>query len=87
MDRCSSFQAVRSSPVNMAIAKPSKALPFLEAPPCQSSKLIGAEAGFDPLYLSEFIDINWAREAELKHGRICMLCAAAHPTAATARVR
>jgi len=66
-------QVLRSSPVNMAIAKPSKALPFLEAPPCQSSKLIGAEAGFDPLYLSEFIDSNWAREAELKHGRICML--------------
>jgi hypothetical protein len=57
----------------MAIAKPSKALPFLEAPACQSSGLVGAEAGFDPLYLSDFIDIKWLREAELKHGRICML--------------
>merc|ERR1719217_1488389 len=66
-------QVSRSGDVNMAIAKPSKALPFLTAPPCQSSKLAGAEAGFDPLYLSEFIDIKWAREAELKHGRICML--------------
>ena len=26
-------------------------------------------------FLREFIDIKWAREAELKHGRICMLCA------------
>merc|ERR1719310_2756414 len=51
------------------------ALPFLTAPPCQSSGLPGAETGFDPLYLSEFIDIKWAREAELKHGRICMLAA------------
>ena len=50
-------------------------MPFLTAPPCQSSKLAGAETGFDPLYLSEFIDIKWAREAELKHGRICMLAA------------
>ena len=36
----------------MAIAKPSKALPFLEAPACQSSGLPGAETGFDPLYFS-----------------------------------
>jgi hypothetical protein len=66
-------QVTRSSGVNMAIANPSKAVPFLTAPPSQSSKLPGAETGFDPLYLSEFIDIKWAREAELKHGRICML--------------
>mmetsp|Transcript_13518 Transcript_13518/g.43306 ORF Transcript_13518/g.43306 Transcript_13518/m.43306 type:complete len:203 (+) Transcript_13518:44-652(+) len=63
----------RSSGAAMAISKPSNAMPFLTAPPCQSSKLPGAETGFDPLYLSEFIDIKWAREAELKHGRICML--------------
>jgi len=63
----------RSSGVAMAIANPSKAMPFLEAPPCQSSKLAGAETGFDPLYLSEYIDLKWSREAELKHGRICML--------------
>nr|ABA55529.1 chloroplast light harvesting protein isoform 13 [Isochrysis galbana] len=68
-------QVTRSSGVNMAIANPSKAVPFLSAPPCQSSKLAGAETGFDPLYLSEYIDIKWAREAELKHGRICMLAA------------
>jgi len=68
-------QVSRSGDVTMAIAKASNACPFLTAPPCQSSKLAGAEAGFDPLYLSEFIDIKWAREAELKHGRICMLAA------------
>ena len=66
-------QATRSASVSMAIANPSKALPFLEAPACQSSGLAGAETGFDPLYLSNFMDIKWLREAELKHGRICML--------------
>jgi len=68
-------QASRGSAVSMAIAKPSNALPFLEAPACQSSGLPGAEAGFDPLYFSDFLDIKWLREAELKHGRICMLAA------------
>jgi len=66
-------QASRTAGVSMAIAKPSKALPFLTAPACQSSGLPGAETGFDPLYFSDFIDIKWLREAELKHGRICML--------------
>jgi len=68
-------QVSRCGAPSMAIAKPSNAVPFLTAPPCQSSGLPGAETGFDPLYLSEFIDIKWAREAELKHGRICMLAA------------
>jgi len=70
-----SWQASRTSGVNMAtgVSKPMTALPFLEAAACQSSGLPGAETGFDPLYLSDFLDIKWLREAELKHGRICML--------------
>jgi len=28
---------------------------------------------FDPLNLSDKYDVNWLREAELKHGRVCML--------------
>ena len=66
-------QASRAAGVSMAIAKPSNAIPFLTAPASQTSGLAGAEAGFDPLYFSDFIDIKWMREAELKHGRICML--------------
>ena len=62
----------RSCAPSMAIQKASKAMPFLTAPACQGSGLIG-DAGFDPLYLSDFMDIKWMREAELKHGRICML--------------
>mmetsp|Transcript_13595 Transcript_13595/g.30868 ORF Transcript_13595/g.30868 Transcript_13595/m.30868 type:complete len:88 (-) Transcript_13595:758-1021(-) len=66
-------QAARCSGLEMAISTPSKSMPFLTAPACQSSGLVGAEAGFDPLYLSDFMDIKWMREAELKHGRICMM--------------
>ena len=62
----------------MDIAKPMNAMPFLTAASCQSSGLAGAETGFDPLYFSDFLDIKFLREAELKHGRICMLCAAPH---------
>jgi len=66
-------QASRTAGLSMAISKPANALPFLTAPASQSSGLVGAEAGFDPLYFSDFLDIKWLREAELKHGRICML--------------
>jgi len=57
----------------MDVAKPMAAMPFLTAASCQSSGLLGAETGFDPLYFSDFLDIKFLREAELKHGRICML--------------
>merc|ERR1719231_579645 len=66
-------QASRACGVSMAISKPMNAMPFLTAASCQSSGLPGAETGFDPLYFSDFLDIKWLREAELKHGRICML--------------
>merc|ERR1719231_497868 len=66
-------QASRACGVSMAIAKPMNAMPFLTAAACQSSGLTDAETGFDPLYFSDFLDIKFLREAELKHGRICML--------------
>ena len=31
------------------------------------------DVGFDPLNFSDFAPMDWLREAELKHGRICML--------------
>ena len=70
-------QASRTTGVSMAIKKPMNAMPFLTAAACQSSGLADASTGFDPLYFSDFLDIKWLREAELKHGRICMLYAAA----------
>jgi len=70
---CPAQSVTRTGGVSMAISKPSFSMPFLTAPAAQSSGLVGAEAGFDPLYFSDFLDIKFLREAELKHGRICML--------------
>jgi len=50
----------------------SKAMPFLSQPPKLDGSMAG-DVGFDPLGLSTFLDVKWLREAELKHGRICML--------------
>jgi len=52
--------------------KMSKAVPFLPASPALEG-YVGEEDGFDPLGVSLAIDIAWLREAELKHGRVCML--------------
>lgn len=49
----------------------SESLPFLTRP----EKLKGwvGDVGFDPLNLSEYMDMKWLREAEIKHGRSSML--------------
>merc|ERR1719247_316482 len=67
------LQAPARAAVSMAVSKPMNAMPFLTAAACQSSGLADADTGFDPLYFSDFLDIKFLREAELKHGRICML--------------
>jgi len=48
------------------------AVPFLDRPPALDGSLAG-DVGFDPVGFSNYFDINWLREAELKHGRVCML--------------
>merc|ERR1719393_1034936 len=52
----------------------SQAIPFLPRPaglgPVGS---MTGDIGFDPLNISDLVPIQWAREAELKRGRICML--------------
>jgi hypothetical protein len=50
----------------------SKAMPFLSQPEGLDGSMAG-DVGFDPLGFSTFLDVKWLREAELKHGRICML--------------
>jgi hypothetical protein len=50
----------------------SKAMPFLSQPENLDGSMAG-DVGFDPLGFSNYIDVKWLREAELKHGRICML--------------
>jgi len=49
----------------------SKALPWQECP-AHLEGMVG-NAGFDPMGLSTPQNIKWMREAELEHGRLCML--------------
>ncbi|KAL1511200.1 hypothetical protein AB1Y20_006015 [Prymnesium parvum] len=50
----------------------SQALPFLECPAHLDGSLAG-DVGFDPYGFGSMYNIKYMREAELKHGRICML--------------
>jgi hypothetical protein len=50
----------------------SPALPFLPFPE-NLRGMVGDEAAFDPFRFSDFVPVDFLREAELKHGRICML--------------
>lgn len=52
--------------------KASKAIPFLEAPEKLDETKAGY-AGFDPLYLSNYLDQDYAAQGELKNGRVAML--------------
>lgn len=49
-------------------------MPFLPYPE-NLKGYIGDDIGFDPLRISDYFPMDYLREAELKHGRICM-CAA-----------
>lgn len=51
--------------------KKSEALPFLPYP--ENLEGYAGDVGFDPLRFSDFAPMDFLREAELKHGRICML--------------
>merc|ERR1719199_2064653 len=52
----------------------SEALPFLVRRASLGPKgaLVG-DVGFDPLGFSEILPLDWLREAEIKHCRVCML--------------
>jgi Chlorophyll A-B binding protein len=51
----------------------SKSMPFLVRPEKLDGSMAG-DMGFDPMGLSDIqVDLKYARAAELKHGRICML--------------
>eukprot|EP00180_Rhodochaete_pulchella_P004683 Plantae.Rhodophyta-Rhodochaete_pulchella.ctg9275.p1 GENE.Plantae.Rhodophyta-Rhodochaete_pulchella.ctg9275~~Plantae.Rhodophyta-Rhodochaete_pulchella.ctg9275.p1 ORF type:complete len:241 (-),score=46.69 Plantae.Rhodophyta-Rhodochaete_pulchella.ctg9275:530-1177(-) len=50
----------------------SKSVPFLLKPKNLGS-LPGSDVEFDPLGISDYVDVRFLREAELKHGRVCML--------------
>lgn len=71
---CGAQLATTAAPVRAAVrmAEVSESVPFLPKPKNISPDMIGY-AGFDPLALSDFIDIKWLQESEIKHGRVCML--------------
>lgn len=52
-------------------AEKSQAIPFLPKPANLEGYL--GDVGFDPLGVSDYVPMDYLREAELKHGRICML--------------
>jgi len=61
-----------AAPKTVVNYQASQALPFMEKPAALDGSMAG-DVGFDPFGFSEVFDIKWLREAELKHGRICML--------------
>jgi len=52
-------------------AEMSESLPFLTRP--QKLKGYVGDVGFDPFSFSEYFDMKWLRESEIKHGRSSML--------------
>jgi len=56
----------------MKMQQNSAAVPFLTRPAALDGSMVG-DVGFDPLGFSAKYPLTWLREAELKHGRVCML--------------
>lgn len=63
-----------STKINTALdaGKKSAAIPFLPYP-SNLEGYVGDDIGFDPLRISDYFPMDYLREAELKHSRICML--------------
>lgn len=63
----------RSSSVALNAEEFSKSIPFLVRPDKLNGSMPG-DMGFDPMRLSDIqTDLRYARWAEIKHGRICMV--------------
>ena len=57
----------------------SEALPFLKRPAGLGAPgTMAGDIGFDPLQITDLVPIQWSREAELKHARVCMLAFAGY---------
>lgn len=65
------MEAAAEAPQAPSVVEYSESLPFLVKRP-QLKGYVG-DVGFDPLGFSEILPMDWLREAELKHARICML--------------
>jgi len=51
----------------------SQAVPFMPCPANIQDYDCAGNYGFDPLGFTNWVKVDWLREAELKHGRICQL--------------
>merc|ERR1719507_2535621 len=71
---CGGFQGLpkRGQVTGVSALERSRSMPFLPKPQ-NLAGYAGEEQEFDPLGFSDTFDIKWLREAELKHGRVCML--------------
>lgn len=66
-------------------AEKSPAMPFLPYPE-NLKGYVGDDIGFDPLRISDYFPMDYLRESELKHGRICMLAVVGYVTVDTGLV-
>merc|ERR1712029_691011 len=67
------FAPAKVGRTTVALNEMSKSIPFLEVPEKLDGSMVG-DMGFDPMGLSDIqTDLRYARWAELKHGRVCML--------------
>jgi hypothetical protein len=67
------FAPAHVGPSTVALSAMSKSIPFLTVPEKLDGSMVG-DMGFDPMGLSDIqTDLRYARWAELKHGRVCML--------------
>lgn len=69
----SAFAPISVGPARKSVVlnEKSESLPFLPKPENLSGYV--GDVGFDPLRFSDFVPMDFLREAELKHGRMCML--------------
>jgi len=64
--------AVTSSSTMQMAAEMSKSMPFIQRPPALTGDMPG-DVGFDPLGMSENLNLGYMQAAELKHCRVAML--------------
>jgi len=69
---CGNSKAPQRTRATAARAEASRSMPFLPKPQ-NLAGFVGEEQEFDPMGFSDTFDMKWLREAELKHGRVCML--------------
>ncbi|KAL3765061.1 hypothetical protein ACHAWU_009429 [Discostella pseudostelligera] len=73
MATASAFAPAQVGRTSLELSAMSKSIPFLTVPEKLDGSMPG-DMGFDPMGLSDIqTDLRYARWAELKHGRVCML--------------